>query len=87
MFKNIGAKIKGMVVATFILEAIGVIIGGAFLLKDGNPYGWVVLIVGLLVAWLSNLLTYGFGQLVENSDIIAENTQILADMMVDSNEE
>ena len=35
--------------------------------------GFVVLVVGVLASWVSSFVLYGFGQLVENSDIIAQS--------------
>lgn len=76
MFNNIGGKIKG--VAQFI-TLIGIIVSVIIFLiivSSGNDQsfilGFVILIVGCIGSWLSSLLLYGFGQLVENSDILVE---------------
>ncbi len=37
--------------------------------------GLIVIVVGSLCSWLSSLFTYGFGQLIENTDNIRENTR------------
>ena len=77
-YENIGNKIKGLAKATFIVEAIAAVIAGIVLMTTGGPddevilYGWLVLIAGPIIAWVSSWLLYGFGQLIENSDIIAE---------------
>ncbi len=39
--------------------------------------GFLVLIVGCLVSWLSSLTLYGFGQLIENSDKIANDMEYM----------
>ena len=73
-YENIGNKIKGLAQMTFVVEAIAaVIIGIALMATDEDLilYGLLVLIVGPIIAWVSSWLLYGFGQLVENSDIIA----------------
>ena len=33
--------------------------------------GWLVIIVGSLSSWVSSFTLYGFGQLIENTDIIS----------------
>ena len=75
MFNNIGEKIK--VVAQFItwLGIIASVLICLVLASTGGDesigLGCVFLIVGCIGSWLSSLLLYGFGQLIENSDIIA----------------
>jgi DNA-directed RNA polymerase subunit M/transcription elongation factor TFIIS len=74
MYDNIGGKIKGLAKASFIVAAIAEVITGIALMatdEDLILYGSLVLIVGPIIAWVSSWLLYGFGQLVENSDIIA----------------
>lgn len=71
MFENIGRKIKG--VAQFI-TLLGIIVSIMFflsLIEDNTVIAFAVLIVGCVGSWLSSLLLYGFGQLIENTDIIA----------------
>ena len=74
-YENIGNKIKGLAQMVFVVEAIAAVITGIALMATDEVlilYGLLVLIVGPIVAWVSSWLLYGFGQLVENSDIIAE---------------
>lgn len=81
LFENIGGKIKKLAVGTFVVEAIAAIIGGIGLMVgyQGHPYailgGLATIFFGLFVALVSSWLLYGFGQLIENSDIVAKNTQ------------
>lgn len=75
MYKNIGEKIKGLAKVTCIVEAIAAVITGMVLMTEGDELaliGFLVIICGPVVAWISSFLLYGFGQLVANSDIIAE---------------
>ncbi len=74
MFNNIGGKIKGL--AT-VLTSAGIIasciIGIIYILSgDGDNVlqGFLILAIGSLSSWLGSFLLYGFGQLVENSDIL-----------------
>ena len=73
MFDNIGDKIKSSARTSFILWTIVAVISGIVLMFEES------FVVGLLVAVVSPAfllgffqLVYGFGQLIENSDIIAE---------------
>ena len=75
MYDNIGEKIKDLAKASFIVAAIAEVITGIALIatdEDLIGYGLLVMFVGPIVAWVSSWLLYGFGQLIENSDIIAE---------------
>ena len=74
MFENIGSKIKGVARVFFIIGCIISVLAG-FILMTNTSYiilGYVVILVGILLSWLSTILLYGIGQLVENSDICAE---------------
>lgn len=83
MYSNIGKKIQKLAAACAILGMIASIAIGSVLIKmsDGGYYfgtnetlltiGIVVIIVGSLLSWVLSFVLYGFGRLVENSDIIA----------------
>jgi hypothetical protein len=72
MYDNIGGKIKVWAVWIFIVEAIGAVIGGiAMIANDNGLIGFLTMLIGPFVAWVFSWLLYGFGQLIENSDIIA----------------
>ena len=73
-YDNIGGKIKGLAKATFIVETVVAVIAAISLMADDDELigsGFLLLIFGPIVAWVSSWLLYGFGQLIENSDIIA----------------
>ena len=78
MFNNIGSKIKTIAVVFFTLEMIGVIISALASLFAGGAEGFIIgviiFVVGFMCAYLSVMLIYAFGELVENSAIIASNT-------------
>ena len=79
MFNNIGGKIKA--IAKFVCYA-GIslsIIGGMIMLFVGaieEPSmiisGLLVMTVGSVCSWLGSLTTYGLGELIENTTVIAE---------------
>ena len=81
MFTNIGGKIKGLAVALFVIEAVFLLWGVAMNLDD-ERYSWVARILALLsapaIAWISSWILYAFGQLVENSDVIAKFVRNIA---------
>lgn len=93
MYENVGAKIKGVAV---IVTAIGFIISVVLfliLISTGTlpmyALGVAVLIGGMFISWLSSLALYGFGELIENSDIIAGrlNLKDLDESDYDDNQE
>lgn len=74
MFDNVGSKIKGL--ASFFCWGgiIASIIGGIILIgldEDLIFAGIAVIVIGSLLSWISSFVLYGFGELVENSAIIA----------------
>ena len=72
MYDNIGGKIKSWAVWIFVVEAIAAVIGGiALIANDNGLVAFLTIVFGPIAAWVSSWLLYGFGQLVENSDIIA----------------
>ncbi len=72
MFNNIGAKIKGLAIGTFIVETLGALITGICLWADwGDTEGFLLFLAigvgGSLVAWISSWFIYGYGELIENT--------------------
>ena len=76
LYENIGKKIKAWAKWIFIVEAIAAIIGGLLLIFDGEGLiGFVILIAGPFVAWVSSWLLYAFGELVEKTVANESNTR------------
>ena len=76
MFDNIGGKIKTLAtVVTWVGIIASVLSIFIFLAIDDDMFiiGLGVAVLGSLLSWASSFVLYGFGQLVENSDIIAKN--------------
>lgn len=81
MYKNIGSKIMTLakvicVIGIFSSVSIGLIcMLIPLILGVVSPvlivYGILIPVFGSLLSWLNTLLLYGFGRLIENSDIIA----------------
>ena len=81
MFNNIGGKIKGMAKTGFDIGVLISCVIGIVLIFGGISLdvGPLILFIGILVAalgclfsWIGTVCLYGFGQLIENSDTIAE---------------
>ena len=74
MFFNVGEKIKVVArVWCFIGIVVSVVTGLALCALDGDLVliGLIITIAGSLISWISSLVVYGFGQMVSNSDILA----------------
>lgn len=70
MFTNIGTKIKTTAkVFAWVGIILSVLAGVALTISAGFIGGILVAIVGSLLSWVGSLALYGFGELVENSDI------------------
>lgn len=89
MFDNVGGKIKGLakiscwigIICSVIVGIVIVVIMKSIADKSGNEsHSIFVLIAAAVIAigsfwsWLLSLGVYGFGELIENSRIIVENT-------------
>ncbi len=80
MYNNIGGKIKGLTKVIAVLGALAPIaIGLGLMFNDDDTFflGLVIIVVGCLISWISSWLLYGFGDLIENTALIARNTQAM----------
>lgn len=82
MFENVGGKIKTLVKVVFFLEAIVFIVGGIIIASSYHRdemiwTGVGVAVVGPLVAWISSLALYAFGELVESNLRISRSVERL----------
>jgi hypothetical protein len=75
MYDNIASKIKALAQISFAIVAIASIVLGIALLN--GTYGWslVIVVVGPLMAWISSLFLYGFGELIERTASIDAKLQ------------
>jgi len=81
MFNNIGSKIKGLAKGQFVFSTIVGVIIGIVIMANSPDVDDLMFFIGLGVAvlspfaaWGSSLALYGFGQLVENSDLLVANS-------------
>ena len=76
MFDNIGGKIKKLTQVICWIGMITSVLVGFVIMS--RPYGGIAgVIIGVIVAaagcfvsWIGSFFLYGFGQLIENSDIL-----------------
>lgn len=90
MYENIGMKIKNLSKLIFGLEtALAIIIALIYLFGDGRAIfiGLLILIIGPIVAWLSSLVLYGFGELIDKTSEVAKNTRYFKKMLSSTEEE
>ena len=77
MFNNIGSKIKSLSVLVSVGGIISSILIGFILLlaldEMGALIGIVIAVVGSVISWIGSFFAYGFGELIENSSIIAKS--------------
>ena len=71
MYDNIGKKIKGLAIGTFVVEAIGFVVGGLYTAADYDEVYILMALIGPIVAWVSSWLLYGFGELIDKTSDIA----------------
>ena len=87
MFRNVGKQIKGITIFLAVIEILASVCGAVYFayagIESGTDNAMVVPVAigivlgGVLVAWLSNLFLYSYGQLVDSTERIAKNTEIL----------
>ena len=75
MYKNSGAKIKGLATTITTLSMIGSILFGLviMLVSESVLVGLILAVVGCFVGWLCGLTLAGFGELIENTYYIRQS--------------
>lgn len=79
--KNLATLVRAVGLGASILAGLGFILYGAGSYRGGGALigtGFAILIGGTLSSWITALLLDGFGELVENSAVIA-NLMVKAD--------
>ncbi len=73
MFKDIGVKIKDLARFLSVVGIVASIIFGIGIFQNVNAgTGMLVIICGPIVSWISSWLLFGFGELVDNTTLIAK---------------
>lgn len=83
MFDNVGGKIKALVKIIFAIEtAVAILVGIFLIFSSFSPLpGLLVMTLGPILAWISSWLLYGFGEIIEKSIEIEENTRRMCNML------
>ena len=81
MFNHVGRKIKSIAktftwVGMVFSVSLGIVISLTAPLNAVLAFlsGVLIILAGSVLSWMTFLCLYGFGQLIENSDIIAGRT-------------
>jgi len=78
MFRNIGKKIKVLALIIFIIETAAAVITGISMMAVDEfliPSGFLVLVAGPVVAWISSWFMYGFGEIIDKLTAKEKNTR------------
>ncbi len=81
MFDNIGSKIKMLAKVICWVGIIMSCLAGLIILingDDGAGVGLVIMIMGSLTSWVCSFFAYGFGELIDRTTEVANNTKKLA---------
>lgn len=87
LFGEIGAKLKNLAKVLFVLSAISFVCLGLYVMSifadfDRAFLGFILLIVisavGFIISWLSVLMLYAIGEIVDYLDVISKNTKKIA---------
>ena len=79
LFEDIGEKLMKCAIIIFAINILACIIGAVVLWINGFIlWGFVTLFIGPFFAWLESALLYGFGQLIDNSEIIRIESEKIA---------
>ena len=73
MFENIGKKIKTYAEFMTWVGIISSVIIGFVLMSSNFFVGFLVIILGSILSWISSFVLYGFGELVDQTSRIADN--------------
>lgn len=76
MKNSIGSSIKTLAFALALLTLVFAIISGVIVIGETPFLGFIIIAGGILLAVVVYYVLTGFGQLVENSDIIAERYRL-----------
>lgn len=76
LYADIGKKIKNLAIWSFIIEAIGSVIGGMILMIDWDfLLGLLVFLCGPIVAFVMSWCLYAFGEITDKICEIERNTK------------
>lgn len=68
MFDNIGGKIKTLAQVVCWIGIVCAIISGFVIIvndKDSFFLGFIIIVIGSLISWISSFTLYGFGEIID----------------------
>lgn len=75
MFDDVGGKIKSLAIFTCCMGIIvSLIVGAVLITKEFFLGGILVIIIGSLMSWIGSVVLCGFGQLIENSNVLVSQS-------------
>lgn len=86
LYKNIGDKIKGLAKWSFVIGSCAMIGGGMVLIFDEKlsvGFGFFAILIGLILLYLSSVVLYAFGELVQRTCDNEDNTRSILKSMND----
>lgn len=77
MFDNIGRKIKKLAEINTIIGIGASFLGGILMLFMTTQFlrSFLVFLLGSIASWIGSFVLYGFGQLIENTDILVAESK------------
>lgn len=83
MYKNIGKKIKGLAIFSFIVGALAsIVLGISLIVLSDDSFvvdeeilivaGIAVIVLGVLISWIASFVLYGYGELIQKTASIEE---------------
>lgn len=77
MYENIGKKIKVLAKVFAIIEAAAAVIAGMSMMTDDDTafIGFLLMLIGPVIAWVSSWVLYAFGEGVDKLCDIERNTR------------
>jgi hypothetical protein len=67
LYANIGKKIQNLAMWCFVIEALGACVTGIVLIiEESFLVGFLTILLGPILAWVSTWVLYGFGQMVDD---------------------
>ena len=88
LYKDIGKKIKNWAKWIFVIEAISSIIAALIMMfsgDDGLLWGFIMILAGPLLAFISTWILYAFGELVDKTIDNEKNTREILKIMSENN--
>ena len=84
MFSDVGKKIKSVAEFVFVFQVLLSLIGGIVIIANDDDMaglGILVIIVGSVIAWLSSLLIYAYGEIAQTNAQNEENTRLILQLL------